>query len=304
MEYPIRTVAQLLGVPKNTLIAWERRYSVIQPRRTGSGYRLYSEGDLRRLRRLKDMIDAGHRVGDACRMLEQEAHREPATPFELLSGDTALAQVRTALKTALLAFDREGADRAALRLLMVPYEQALEEVYVPLLYEIGDGWERGEISVVQEHYASAYCREKVLVMRHSLGTPPAGAPEVVCATPPGELHEIGLLSLALALTLRGFRVTYLGANVPTAGLAGYVDAVRPAGICLSLVLERSAEEIERYAKEVRRKMAAEVRVAIGGRAVSRVADELGEVVGVDFVIDAVPSWLQDVSQLSLGRSRG
>jgi DNA-binding transcriptional MerR regulator/methylmalonyl-CoA mutase cobalamin-binding subunit len=304
MDYQIRMVAQMLGIPKNTLIAWERRYSIIAPSRTESGYRLYSEDDVRRLRRVKDMIDAGHRVGDACRMLEAELEQRPAPAPELSDGDAAIDRVREALKAALLAFDRDAADRASVRLLMVPYEQVLRQVYVPLLYEIGDGWERGEVSVVQEHFASAYCREKVLVMRHSLGTPSPRAPEIVCATPPGEIHEIGLLSLALALTMRGFRVTYLGANVPTAGLVNYVETVRPAGVCLSLVLGRPAADIERYAAEIRRRLPGEVSIAIGGRAVAVLGEALAEVAGVDFVVEGLPSWLQEATASVVARSRG
>lgn len=293
MSYQIKMVSKMLGIPKNTLIAWERRYAIVEPDRTDSGYRVYSDEDVARLRRVQGLLDQGYKVGEACRIVLEEPDAKPAQPLP----DTdraALAELRRTLVDRLLVFDREGADQVAARLLLVPFEQAIDEVYFPLLREVGHGWEVGRVSVVQEHYVTAYCREKLLVMLNSVQGAQRTSPEIVCATPPGEMHELGLLALALRLALRGFQVTYVGANVPTAEIVEHVNVRRPAALCLSMIHSRPREEIIGYARELRGRIHEDVRIAIGGRATE---DRDMAVDGVSFTGHGLPSFLTSIDAL-------
>lgn len=301
MSYQIKMMSDMLGIPKNTLIAWERRYQIVDPSRTPSGYRVYSDEDLVRLRRVQSLLDQGYKVGEACRIvLEENVHVLPLTPPAPLpeTDRAALASVKEDLKVRLLAFDRDGADRVVGRLVMVPIEQVIDEVYFPLLRDVGQGWELGRITVVQEHYVTAYCREKLLVLLNSVRATSSTAPEIVCATPPGEQHELGLLALALRLALRGFRVTYLGTNVPTAELVAHLNARAPAALCLSMVHSRPPSEMMAYAKELRSKVSAQVRIAIGGRAAD---DAELDVPGVSFNGHGLPAWLEAGQQVNAQR---
>lgn len=300
MPYQIKSVSEMLGIPRNTLIAWERRYDIVEPDRTSAGYRIYRDEHIEVLRQVKELIDAGHKVGEACRILKKQrkALRGP-TPQEdggEASSSGGLGDIRDELLEALLGFDRAQADRLALRLVMVPFERALEEVYFPLLYEVGERWEKGEITVVQEHYATAYCREKLLVMIHSVRSAGAWAPEVTCAMPPGEHHELGLLALALRLAMRGFRVTYLGANVPASELARHIQKRRPQALCLSFVQQRPQGEVAQFARELRRDVPDEVRIVFGGRGTRHLTAL--DVPGVELTGDEMPSWLADPGQLA------
>lgn len=305
MAYQIKMVSDMLGIPKNTLIAWERRYQIVDPERTGSGYRVYSDADIARLRRVQGLLDQGYKVGEACRIvLEEKVHLLPQTdrPEEASSvHDTdraALAALKDELQEHLLAFDREGADHVVARLVMVPFEQAIDEVYFPLLREVGQQWELGRVSVVQEHYATAYCREKLLVMLNSVQSRRQGAPEIVCATPPGEHHELGLLALALRLAIRGFRITYLGTNVPTAELIDHVNKRHPDALCLSMIHSRPKAEISAFAREVRQRVDDGVRIALGGRAA---ADPDLLVDGVALCGHGLPRWLESVEAFEIAR---
>lgn len=290
MAYQIKMVSEMLGIPKNTLIAWERRYAIVDPGRTDAGYRVYSDHDIARLRRVQSLLDQGYKIGEACRIVQSEGPASPAMSEEALDTDrAALSRARDELKVALLNFDRPGADRVVGRLVMVPFETVMDEVYFPLLREVGTGWELGRITVVQEHYVSAYCREKMLVMLNSVQTNAPHAAEVTCATPPGEHHELGLLALALRLAVRGYRVIYLGTNVPTEELVRHLTERLPAALCLSMVHSRPAEEILAYAVTLRERTPASVRIAIGGRATSDLVDQPE---GIEFSGHALPSFLR------------
>ncbi|MCB9680045.1 MAG: MerR family transcriptional regulator [Alphaproteobacteria bacterium] len=289
MSYQIKMVSEMLGIPKNTLIAWERRYAIVDPERTDAGYRVYSERDVRRLRRVQALLDQGYKVGEACRIVSERVDGEPDRPRDVASTDlAALTALKEELRDRLLAFDREGADKLTARLIVVPFEQGIDGVYFPLLRDIGTGWETGRVTVVQEHYVSAYCREKLLVMLNSVQGVQPDAPEITCATPPGEHHELGLLALAVRLAIRGFRVTYLGSNVPVADLVDHVNGRRPAALCLSMVHSRPRAEVVSFAREVRSRIDASVRIAVGGRA----TDEPDlSAPGVTFCGHGLPPWL-------------
>lgn len=300
MSYQIKMVSDMLGIPKNTLIAWERRYAIVDPERTEGGYRVYSDDDLARLRQVQALLDQGYKVGEACKIvLDGNVHALPPVEPRLVRATagadrSALAALKDELKQRLLAFDRDGADQVIARLVIVPFEQTIDEVYFPLLREIGQAWELGQVTVVQEHYATAFCREKLLVMLHSVQSGAVGAPEITCATPPGEHHELGLLGLALRLAIRGFRVVYLGVNVPTGDLIDHVNRRMPAALCLSVIHTRPRGELLDYARQLRERIDPKVRLAIGGRA----ADDDGLVVpGVSFVGYGLPRWLESVQEL-------
>ncbi len=264
MRYRMKTVTELTGIPRNTLVAWERRYGIPSPERLSNGYRLYSDEDVRLLLRLRDALAGGLAISEAVELVgEGGAPPSPAAeaPLPVVS---SFAKVQDDLLGALLDFDRPRADRLVERLLHVPYLTAIDQVYFPLLRRVGELWERGEVSVAQEHFASAFARDQLVAMLLHVGVGRPSGPRVVCATFPEEKHELGLLALAVHLSLRGCRVTYLGADVPTKDLAGLL-AERPHDwVCVSVILATEADALLAYARAVARSAGEGTRVVIGG----------------------------------------
>jgi len=80
--YSIGAVARMLDVPTSTLRAWEERYGVVTPHRSGGSQRLYSRGQVEQLRYIKEQMDSGMSAADSHRLLAQElqAGQLPATP--------------------------------------------------------------------------------------------------------------------------------------------------------------------------------------------------------------------------------
>lgn len=271
MSYRIKTVSELTGIPINTISAWERRYDILHPDRDeGNGYRIYTDADVALLRKLKALVDQGYKISESVAMARQS--RQPSAP---LTAVDAVSQIRAELLRHLLAFDRPGAYEIRQRLILLPFKQAIDDVYLPILREIGDGWERGTVTIAQEHFASAWCRDQIVGILLAIGSDGVEGPTAVCAGFPGESHEIGILAVAVKLAIRGFRVQYFGADLPLADLLQHVQTHPPEFVCVSVMRTTPPRDIRYFAEQLQAGVPAGTRVVLGGPAVDGVAPVAG-----------------------------
>jgi len=259
MSYRIKRVAHLTGINPATLRAWERRYNLIAPGRTDSGYRVYSDEDVAMLGRIKQLTDEGLTIGEAIARV-----RRGCAPLPAGAPAPDLADVCRQLRDALLRFDRKGALAAWERLGHLPPERRSEDVLLPVMREIGDLWQGGVAVVAQEHFASGFVREKLAAMISDIDTGVAPGPEAVCAGLPGDPHELGLMACALRLAVSGWKVVYLGPNVPYDDIRRVVEGRRPALLCTSIVLRANAHDVRQAAERLRALAPRETAVVLGG----------------------------------------
>jgi DNA-binding transcriptional MerR regulator len=263
MRYRMKTVSDLTGIPRNTLVAWERRYGIPEPERLSNGYRLYSDRDIGVLIKLRDAIAKGLAISEAVEMVREGA--EPATaPAAASASSAGMPQIGADLLEALLAFDRVHADRLMERLLHLPFLAAIDDVYFPLLRRVGDMWQAGEASVAQEHFVTVFVRDQLVAMLLRVGVGRTQGPRVACVTFPGEKHELALLALAVHLSLRGCRVTYLGADLPAPELSTFVQQTRPDWLCVSVIVPVEVKTLASFARAVKRAGGEGTTVVIGG----------------------------------------
>ncbi len=144
---------------------------------------------------------------------------------------------RIELIDELLAYQTEDARHRVNRLSFdQPPKRVLEEIVQPVMYEVGDRWQRGEISVAQEHHASSVVHSwlMMLLARYQ----PTREETVICASAPGNEHETGLVSLALLVAEAGYRVIYIGRGVPVDSLVETVETTGADALLLSLSTAR------------------------------------------------------------------
>ena len=260
MGYRIKTVSEMLGVPRNTLLAWERRYDLVTPDRQDNGYREYSEEDVARLREIKRLIDEGHKISEAISMAQ--GRPMPAMPEAAALPVSSGGPLPARLLAALLRYDRLEAERIARSMVGVSYREQIQQIYLPLLRMVGNGWAIDEIRIAQEHYISAFVRDQLVAMLLSLTYGPEQGPLAICAGYPEEQHDLGLLALSVLLALRGYRVLFLGANVPLPELLDVIRSQAPAMVCVAILMPRPEAEILAYARAL--SAAATGRVVLGG----------------------------------------
>ena len=243
--YKMRTIARLTGFSPALLRAWERRHGLLEPIRSAGGHRLYTDDDLKVLRRIKDLAALGRSIGEIASggrgaLLDQAETRRPAlAPMPVERPDPAarqeLALWRERIVEAAVKLDSTGIRRALDEAFArVSAEIAVTEVIEPTAREIGELWSAGKCTVASEHMASGLFIHRLNKLVESAEGSGAEWPTVMVTCFPDEFHQLGALVIAYFLTRRGARVTYLGAAVPLEDLEEACDLMEPNAVLMSV----------------------------------------------------------------------
>jgi methanogenic corrinoid protein MtbC1 len=144
---------------------------------------------------------------------------------------------------------------------LFPARALIKNIIAPILDEVGERWAHKEFGVAHEHLASGLLRN-LLSSLFRLYPPDLAAEKVVLATPMGERHEFGLLLAALVAATRGWRVIYLGADLPAEEIAYALRLTNSRFLALSVV--GSQQDVDQELEAIARQLPAGVRVWIGG----------------------------------------
>jgi DNA-binding transcriptional MerR regulator len=269
----IGELSRRVGVSEHVLRAWESRYGLVTPERSPGGFRLYSEADERRVRRMQFHLGRGLHAAEAARAAIADSDSLVGSPpmTHHRADQADLPGLRTDLRTALDALDEPGA-QAVLDRLMANYTLAatLRDVVVPYLREVGERWAAGEITVIQEHFASNVLRGRLAGLARGWGT--GEGPRAVLACPPGELHDLPLLIFGIILNRQGWRVDFFGANTP---IGEVVDHVRRSPPDLVVVAATVPKRLTAIRVDLAQLAAVAPLALAGGGASPLLADALG-----------------------------
>lgn len=250
----ISALAHRTGVAADTLRKWEHRYGVIRPFRTSGGQRRYTEQDAARVEWLRDRVAEGYRIGEAAALLgswsEDAAPRRSAQEF--VDGIVAAAA----------ASDAQRAHRLVGQAFALhPVARALQDVVEPALRRVGDAWEAGQLTVAQEHLVTQAIRARLEGLLVYADEGVRGRAVAACA--PGELHDIGLMCVALMLRADGWQVTYLGADTPVADAVALANQIGADVLAFSISRTELRDALEEglAAEEI----APDLRLVVGGQ---------------------------------------
>jgi DNA-binding transcriptional MerR regulator/methylmalonyl-CoA mutase cobalamin-binding subunit len=253
-RHPISVVAQRTGLSPDILRVWERRYGVVAPGRGGGGQRIYSDADIARLRLLRDATRAGRSIGQIAAFttpeLAQLVAEDQASDGEGRRGEERREARGLVEATVGLAGELDGARldttlrRAAARLGL---DQFVTDVAAPALRRIGEEWHAGRLSPAHEHLASSIFHDIIADQLRVARPDPAG-PVIVVATPQGERHVNGALAVAAIAAVSGWKVVYLGADLPAADIA---TAARSSGAVIVALSLTHLTDRRRMADQVR-----------------------------------------------------
>lgn len=283
--YTIADVERDTGLAKDTLRVWERRYGFPTPSRDALGERQYDDSQLHRLRKIRRLLDAGHRPGqvvpltaEALNELDtqqaaqwiQKAGADRSRFRKLPPSPTPTATEMRELDEWMQMLRVQDAQSLRLALSQALLERGLArlitECVVPMNVQVGQAWLDGQLAVFEEHLYTEILQG---VLRHAMGqvsgSRPGAPPRVLLTTLPGEPHGLGLLMAECFMVLEGCQTVPLGTQTP---LPDIVRASQTSGadvVALGFTAMQNPRDVQAALVQLRERVAPAVEIWAGGR---------------------------------------
>jgi methanogenic corrinoid protein MtbC1 len=289
-QFTIAAVERDVGLSKDVLRVWERRYGFPVPNRDPHGERLYPAAQVLRLRLIKRLMDLGHRPGrlmstsaEELEALAAGSHGVKAADAGSHELDKLFALVRHHDAAAYLQAMQQRLARHGLR-------QFVMDTVAPLTVQIGLAWQQGQLQVFEEHL---FTELTARVLRQAIATVPGGSePRVLLTTLPKEPHEMGLLMVEAMLSLEGAQCISLGTQMPLMEIVDAVAAHQVDVVALSFSAAFPARQTRALLEQLRAALPGPAELWAGGAGVRKLAapDGVTCMASLDSAIAAVSLW--------------
>jgi MerR family transcriptional regulator, light-induced transcriptional regulator len=256
-KFTIKAVTTQTGIRAVTIRAWENRYGLLKPQRSENRYRLYTERDIAILRWVKSQVDQGISISNVVRELKAMMGRGefpevlPSIATKVRSYQPVPPdKMANQLYEALLKHDETAAgDIIRQANAMFDLTTVCMDVIGGSLYLVGEAWHKGDVRITDEHFASSFLEGKLINLLQAYPNR-RGAPLILMACAPEEQHEIGVLMMSVLLRHDGYRVEYLGPDLPLDDIVDYARQEHPALICMSATMEENALRLHNMQEKI------------------------------------------------------
>jgi len=291
-QFTIAAVERDVGLSKDVLRVWERRYGFPVPNRDPHGERLYPAAQVLRLRLLKRLMDLGHRPGRLMSTPVEELEALAAGSHGVRAADADAGSHELYELFALVRHHDAAAYLQAMqqRLARQGLRQFVLDTVAPLTVQIGFAWQQGRLQVFEEHL---FTESTARVLRQAIATVPGGSePRVLLTTLPKEPHEMGLLMVEAVLSLEGAQCISLGTQMPLMEIVDAVAAHQVDVVALSFSAAFPARQTRALLEQLRAALPAPAELWAGGAGVRRLAapDGVMCMASLDSAIAAVSRW--------------
>jgi len=291
-QFTIAAVERDVGLSKDVLRVWERRYGFPVPNRDPHGERLYPAAQVLRLRLLKRLMDLGHRPGRLMSTPVEELEALAAGSHDVKAADADAGSHELDELFALVRHHDAGAYLQAMqqRLARQGLRQFVLDTVAPLTVQIGFAWQQGRLQVFEEHL---FTESTARVLRQAIATVPGGSePRVLLTTLPKEPHEMGLLMVEAVLSLEGAQCISLGTQMPLMEIVEAVAAHQVDVVALSFSAAFPARQTRALLEQLRAALPGPAELWAGGAGVRKLAapDGVTCMASLDSAIAAVSLW--------------
>lgn len=224
--YSISDIEKLSGVKAHTIRIWEKRYDIVQNRRTDSNIRYYLEEDLQKILNIALLNRKGYKISKIASMCEDDIKQVVATlcdvdqVFEDQLDGLALAMFELNEFKFLKIIDHHIEEKG--------FEETMNHVIYPFLDKLSIMWVSGSVRGVHETFITNIIRRKISVeIDKCTWSKNSNSRRFMVYLPEKEGHELSSLFLFYILRSRGSNVLYLGANVPISEVLGGIELFKP-----------------------------------------------------------------------------
>jgi DNA-binding transcriptional MerR regulator/methylmalonyl-CoA mutase cobalamin-binding subunit len=299
----IGAIAHEIGLTKDTLRVWERRYGFPQPMRSPGGERLYPQEQVTKLRLVKRLLDAGHRPSkvlvQSIEMLQQLAQEsgvgQDAPDVEL---DRLIRMLRTGAYDDFRFELLKRATRGGL-------ERFVLDIAAPLSARVGNAWAAGTLQVYHEHLFSEAMQVTLRTLLRPLSDAlrgRGGRPRMLLTTLTGESHGLGILMAEAIFSLSECECMGLGTQTPLHDIVDAVNAHKLDIVALSFSASMPAQAVSSGLAELRNLLPAEVGIWVGGSSPvlrRKLPEGVEHVPGLTPIDETVATWRQAATQAAV-----
>lgn len=266
-EYKIKDIETLTDIKAHTIRIWEKRYNILDPERTDTKIRTYSEADLVKILNVSILNNNGWKISKIAKMSDDELAEKILEITDNAKNNSAAVSL---LIKSLTEMDEplfhRVIDKHAEK---EGFKQTFLNYVWPFLDRIGVMWLAGAINPAQEHLISNLLRQKIIVAISQLPVNSSDQTDFILYCRSNEWHELSLLFYHFCIQEQGFKVSYLGQNVPMDALVEAVKILQPTkGVVTSLIAALNDQDITSYFVELSDKI--NVPIYVGGAQSSKI----------------------------------
>ncbi len=217
-------IVALTGIKAHTLRKWETRYNFLDPERTDTNIRYYSDDQLKKLLNIGVLTRNGYRISKIDKMSDTEIHETISD--RIIEGnyeDEISGLVISMLNMDEVSFNEILRTQIVKKGLLA----TVTELVYPFLNQVGVLWGINKVMPAQEHFISNLIKRKMFASIDLLAYPKNNAPSILMFLTEDEYHEIALLLAYYIAREMGWRVYYLGQDVPTENIKQVIEEVKP-----------------------------------------------------------------------------
>jgi methanogenic corrinoid protein MtbC1 len=249
--FSIKDLENLSGIKAHTIRIWEKRYNILEPMRTETNIRFYDLGSLQRLLNITLLHNHGYKISKISKIPPENI---PTMVREIISDKSAKHHAINAFKIAMMNFDQALFFNTYNRLLAEKsFREVFNDVFIPLMNEIGLLWQTDTITPAHEHFITYLIKQKVLINTEKLQIllPKYTDKVFVLYLPLNEIHELGLMYLNYEIIFSGYKTIFLGESVPVDSLRHLKKYFENIVYVSYLTVEPNKEEINDYIRKIK-----------------------------------------------------
>ena len=243
--YSIRDLERLSGIKAHTIRMWEKRYGIIEPKRTSTNIRYYTNEELKKILNIAILNNNGLKISKIVQMPLDKLHQKVV---EIASHEIREDIQIESLVLAMIDLDETRMEKILSScIIRLGFEKTMLSVIYPFFQKVGILWQTGSIIPAQEHFISNLIRQKLIVAIDGQSLKDnKNAKKFLLFLPENEFHELGLLFYAFLIKKNGHKLIYLGQSVPLHDLVDISERLQPDYLCTSFLGMTSCQLMNSY----------------------------------------------------------
>jgi len=250
-NYSIKDLENFTGIKAHTIRIWEKRYNLVEPKRTCTNIRYYDDEDLKKLLNVSILNRHGYKISNIANFTENSINEKI---INLAQTQNDVESQIEGLVLAMIDLDENKFDKVFnTAIINFGFEETILKLIYPFFERIGILWQIGSINPAQEHFISNLIRQKLIMAIDGLVTKISNTSKTfLLFLPEGEHHELGLIFYHYLIKKHNHKVIYLGETVPIDALTEVSKSIQLDCLVTSVTTPMPEASFEEFVSNLKK----------------------------------------------------